>query len=339
MKVSAIPLVFFGMFLGGFQAAAFQETAGSASNSPTMPFVIELRSVVETSRETLTLYDLLENPQAVPPEWIRTFQGIALGPSPSVGSEKTVRTNQLGPYLMKLLASLGVQPESVDLSIPERIVLRRKAAALNTEIIEDLYRAYIRDHAPWDTSEMEIRDIVISGLAPMPDGHVTHEIEAPQHTSFVGVVPLTMHFFVDGQRVRSLRVAGKILVRRTVLFATQNLRRDTVLGPEHVEFREMVVSDPERIYATRLEDVVGHRVVRPVRAWQPLEMAFLDKPLCITTGKPVTIIYQEGSLKLSARGESKDNGAQGDWIRVVNVASQKTVKARVVDEATVTLTP
>lgn len=339
MKVFVLALGLFAMLWSGSTAAALQEEAGSMAPSTAGPSVIEVRSVVETSRETLTLYDLVENTEALPPQWIQAFQSISLGPSPSVGSEKIVRTDHLGSYLKKVLSSLGVQAEAVFLSIPERIVLRRKAAALNAQVIEDLYRAYIRDHAPWNAAEMEIRDITISGLATIPDGDVTHEIEVPPNTSFIGVVPVTMHFFVDGQKVRSLRVAGKILVRRTVLHASQNLRRDTVLEPEHVEFREIVISDAERTYATRLEDVVGKRVVRPVSARQPLDMAFLDKPLCITSGKPVTILYQQGSLKLAARGESKDNGAQGDWIRVVNLASQKTFKARVVDEATVTLTP
>ncbi|ROR01896.1 flagellar basal body P-ring formation chaperone FlgA [Desulfosoma caldarium] len=339
MKGFVLALVLFGSLFGGFTAESMAEQAASSMSSTPEPSVIQVRSIVETSEETLTLYDLLDNAHALPPLWIQKFQSISLGPSPSLGSEKAVRTDHLAPYLKKVLTSLGVQTDTVYFSIPERIVLRRKAAVLEAEFIENLYRAYIDDHAPWNASEMEIRDIVISGLASIPDGHVTHEIEAPQNTSFVGVVPVTMHFFVDGQKVRSLRVAGKVLVRRTVLHASQNLRRHTILEPEHVELREITVSEPGKIYATRLEDVVGKRVVRPVRAGQPLEMAFLAKPLCVTSGKPVTILYQEGPLKLSARGESKDNGAQGDWIRVVNLASKKILKVQVLDEDTVLLKP
>ncbi|MEJ5347455.1 MAG: flagellar basal body P-ring formation chaperone FlgA [Desulfosoma sp.] len=339
MKVFVTVLVVLSLVSAGSMAAALQEESRSGSFVNTPPSMIEVRSIVETSQETLTLYDLLENPETLPPQWVQAFQTISLGQSPSLGSEKSVRTDHLGPYLRNLLASLGVNPDTVLFSIPERITLRRKAAALNTKEIEDLYRAYIQNHAPWNPSEMEIRDIVISGLAMIPDGRVTHEIEAPQNSSFVGVVPLTIHFFVDSQKVRSLRVAGKVIVRRTVLHANQNLRRDTILGPEHLEFREMILTDAEKTYATRLEDVVGKRLIRPVSPRQPLEMSFLDKPLCITSGKPVTILYHQGSLRVSAKGISKDNGAEGDWIRVVNVTSQKTVKARVMDETTVTVTP
>lgn len=300
---------------------------------------IHVRSVVETPYETLTLYDLVENASSLPQRWTDVFRSIQLGQNPPVGMEKTVRTDSLGPYLKNVLASLGVDPERVFLSIPERILLRRKVADVDPQRIEDLYRAYIRDHAPWDPAEMEIRDIVISGLAAVPDGEVTHQIEAPPETAFLGVVPLTIQFFVEGHKVRTLRVAGKVTVRKTVLHARQNLRRDTVLGPEHLEFREIVLSDASRTYATRMEELVGKRLIRPVNARQAIETAFVDKPLSVTAGKPVTILYQDGSLKLTAKGESKESGAEGDWIRVVNAASQKTLKAKVLDENTVTLNP
>lgn len=337
-------LVFISLSVLGFLWAGFSPASPPGGDAPALstdasPSALQIRSLVETSQETLTLYDLIDNAEGLPPRWAGAFRSVPLGQSPPVGSEKTVRTDHLGPYLKKVLASLGTDPDKVFLSIPERITLRRKSAALDPRFLEDLYRAYIRDHAPWDPAEMDIRDIVISGLAAIPQGEVTHQIEAPPETSFLGVVPLTIHFFVEGRKVRSLRVAGKVTVRKRVVHATQNLRRDTVLGPEHLEFREILLTDATKTYATRMEELVGKRLVRPVNARQPIETAFVDKPLCITSGKPVTILYQEGSLKLTAKGESKESGAEGDWIRVVNAASQKTLKAKVVDETTVVLNP
>lgn len=339
MRFTVITVLILGL-LGSWESpASTLDRDVSSSSTAASATAVHVRSVVETSQETLTLYDLIDDAASLPPRWAEVFRSIQLGQSPPVGSEKTVRTDNLGPYLRKVLASLGVDPEQVFLSVPERITLRRKAAAVNTALIEDLYRAYIRDHAPWNPSEMDIRDIVISGLAAVPEGEVTYQIEAPPESSFLGVVPLTIHCFVEGRKVRSLRVAGKVTVRRVVLHATQNLRRDTVLDSEHLEFREIILTDAAKTYATRMEDLVGKRLTRPVNARQPIETTFVDKPLCITSGKPVTILYQEGSLKLTARGESKESGAEGDWIRVVNVASQKTLKARVVDETTVALNP
>jgi len=333
-----ISLSVLGLLCAGL-SPAWPEAHISSAFAEANPSTLQVRSVVETSQETLSLYDLIDNPEGLPPRWAGAFRSIPLGQSPPVGSEKTVRTDNLGPYLKKVLASLGADPEQVFLSIPERITLRRKAVAVNPQRVEDLYRAYIRDHAPWNPAEMDIRDIVISGLAAVPEGEVTHQIEAPPETSFLGVVPLTIHFFVEGRKVRSLRVAGKVTVRKKVLHAAQNLRRDTVLGPEHMEFREILLTDAAKTYATRREELVGKRLIRPVNARQPIETAFVDKPLCITSGKPVTILYQDGSLKLTAKGESKESGAEGDWIRVVNAASQKTLKVRVVDETTVALNP
>uniref|UniRef100_A0A832A2Y0 Flagellar basal body P-ring formation protein FlgA n=1 Tax=Desulfacinum infernum TaxID=35837 RepID=A0A832A2Y0_9BACT len=339
MRSILITLSVLGLLWPGLSSASPQDAQLAGASAEADPSVLQVRSVVETSQETLSLYDLIDNGEALPPRWAGAFRSIPLGQSPPVGSEKTVRTDNLGPYLKKVLASLGTDPEQVFLSIPERITLRRKAATVNPQLVEDLYRAYIRDHAPWDPAEMDIRDIVISGLAAVPEGEVTQQIEAPPETSFLGVVPLTIHFFVEGRKVRSLRVAGKVTVRKKVLHAAQNLRRDTVLGPEHLEFREILLSDAAKTYATRMEELVGKRLIRPVNARQPIETAFVDKPLCITSGKPVTILYQDGSLKLTAKGESKESGAEGDWIRVVNAASQKTLKAKVVDETTVALNP
>mgnify|MGYP001551875081 FL=1 len=87
------------------------------------------------------------------------------------------------------------------------------------------------------------------------------------------------------------------------------------------------------------EDLIGMTPRRIAYADRPLLRHDLQRPQLVSRGDNVTIVYDYGPMKLSAKGKALESGSKEDNIRVVNVASNRTIDAFVIDSGVVTVTP
>ncbi len=299
------------------------------------PAEIHFRSSVELSKDVVTLADLIASCRGVPGDWLVYFHSLELGPTPPLGNDQFIRGENLQAYVRRILRLKGYDPDKTLLFIPERITIKRKAVTIDPDQLEKIFRSYVLENAPWPAESLEIRDFSFSGLPVVPAGEITHRVQAAPKEKFLGHVTLSVHFYRNGKKVRTLRLAGEVILRKKVVHALHALRRGEIVGPDDVELRETEITDPNRNYAFALSQVVGKRVIRNMAMGDAVDLSYLDKPLLVRKGKPVTIVYQAPGLKVTAKGEAKDDGGYGDWIQVVNLTSDKILKARVLDEDTV----
>ena len=292
---------------------------------------------VSASRKRVSLMDLVDR-GTIPEQWQKSMAAIDIGEAPSVGSQKYIDPRNLHPFLCQFIESQGTASAKIQIHMPERIVVERKSIELSQDRIEEIYRKCVADNAPWDQEEMVIQRITTSGHAVLPDGEVTHEVAFAPREKFIGNVTATIDLFVDGEKVRSLRVTGKIDVTLNVVQLTRPLKQNEIIGPDDLETRRIVTGEAPDRFITRPEQAVGKRLVRNTAPQQPLEAKDLDKALVLKRGDLVTIVYDHPGLRLTARGQVKEDGAAGDNIRVHNSASNKTILCRVVDAQTVQAT-
>jgi flagella basal body P-ring formation protein FlgA len=77
---------------------------------------------------------------------------------------------------------------------------------------------------------------------------------------------------------------------------------------------------------THADDVIGQAARRSLRAGLALSPDDLTEPLMVERQELVTLIYRHGSLALSVRARSMDDGAQGQSIDVTNLQSNRVVR-------------
>ena len=93
-----------------------------------------------------------------------------------------------------------------------------------------------------------------------------------------------------------------------------------------------------RLPADRIDDpevAIGKRTRRAVDTGTVLRPDLLEFPPLIKRGDRVRIVAESAGLRISAFGQAKQKGAQGELIPVVNLDSNKVIHARVVDSQTV----
>lgn len=201
--------------------------------------------------------------------------------------------------------------------------------------IREAVAAFIRDNAPWPSEQVEVEAIFVPGPAFVPLGRVSLHVSAPKGGRFVGRSNFAVGVSVDRRPARTVWVAAEITVWSEVVIALRTLYRGEILDAGGVGVDRRRMKDVPRGAVLRVDDVVGKRVSRLVQAGSAVTSAAVEVPPVIRKGDWVTILAEGGSVRISAPGEARDEGAPGETIRVANRASKRTVQARVVDSRTV----
>ena len=64
-------------------------------------------------------------------------------------------------------------------------------------------------------------------------------------------------------------------------------------------------------------------------------MRYLESPLAVVRNQAVTMLVRTGGIEISARATTVDQGSVGQTVEVMNLATKKRMRARVIDEKTV----
>jgi flagella basal body P-ring formation protein FlgA len=89
--------------------------------------------------------------------------------------------------------------------------------------------------------------------------------------------------------------------------------------------------EPRPVYEGRgalaPQSAAGKEAVRPLREGMPVRSIDLIRPQIVKRGEPVTIAVRAGALSITAQGKALASGARGDNVRVVNLATNRTLDA------------
>jgi flagella basal body P-ring formation protein FlgA len=169
----------------------------------------------------------------------------------------------------------------------------------------------------------------------LPKGPFTARVSAPKNSELAGHVPLQVVFTVEPDFERRIGVTASLEQRVNVVVARRPLGRFKPIDAADVELRAVDVAG---LPADRIDDpevVIGKRTRRALDSGTVLRPDLLEFPPLVKRGDRVRIIAESAGLRISAFGQVKQKGAQGELIPVVNLDSNKVIHARVVDSMTV----
>ena len=116
--------------------------------------------------------------------------------------------------------------------------------------------------------------------------------------------------------------------KTTVLVLTERKNTDELISDADVTLIEM--AKPPKDAILEPEQLIGKAARHPINPDQPIRPIDLKPFVVVKKGEMVTIELQTPNMNLTASGKSLDNGAQGQAVRVMNLASNKTIFAKVV---------
>ena len=109
------------------------------------------------------------------------------------------------------------------------------------------------------------------------------------------------------------------------LVATRTIRAETVIAPDDVTLvaAEIPGALDDPALAVGLETRVA------IYAGKPVRLADLGPPTLVDRNQVVPLIYLSGGLAIATEGRALARGAEGEVIRIMNLASRSTVSGRI----------
>jgi flagella basal body P-ring formation protein FlgA len=256
---------------------------------------------------------------------LETLKKIDLGQSPSPGVSLSLRRSQLEARLI----SSGGPVNDARWFIPETVNILGGGRELSEDYIRGIIKEYLDRSEPYVSGRYDI----ISLRSPQPpalpsEGTVEYKF-VPQPSSNPAYLAGTVFFTVKGKEVARLRVTVQVELELPALVAVRDLSRGRVLSEE--DLSESFVSFSRAKGAlSSVPQAVGQTLKLGIRAGDPVRDRDLVQTSMVNKGETVTIIAQSGSLKVTALGQAKENGALGQTITVINQDSKKTISAKVI---------
>jgi flagella basal body P-ring formation protein FlgA len=309
--------------VGAALLAAAVEAAG--------PIRVQVHDESEVSADQILL-GAIAGIDGADAEGVRKLESVNLGRSPLPGKTRALDA----ATILSRLRQSGVDPERIDLQVPSEVLVSRGAVTVEREQIEQIVRRFIQQQAAGTAAgTLAIKDIRVSEAVVLPKGPFSAHVSAPRQGELAGQVPLQVIFNAGPDCERRVWVTASLERRVNVVVARRPLGRFKPLEAEDLEVKALDVAGlPE----DRIEDpeaAIGKRTRRALDSGTVLRPDLLESPPLVKRGDRVRIIAESAGLRISAFGQAKQKGAQGELIPVVNLDSNKVIHARVVDSQTV----
>jgi len=160
------------------------------------------------------------------------------------------------------------------------------------------------------------------------------ELIVPEEMPLAVTFPTSLKPWGTGNATlgKEISVTFTLRVYRGVVRATRDLFPGETIVPQDVLLQVEVLSGENEKSSSTLEEVVGKKVQKRVRAGEVVGSSALGKEKLIERGDLVTIVAQKGGIVVAAMGKARGSGSLGDTIVVENVASRKRMEAEIIDE-------
>ena len=210
------------------------------------------------------------------------------------------------------------------------------AATVSEHQIKQAVKGYIEKNMPWAPGALRLEFVVNPGDQQFSGQKVSWQVQGRQDEDFIGESAFNVRFYdLDSVFLRELPVRVKMEASIDVVVTTKPLSIGTVIGSEDVKQCQRWYSQYPQGVMTDLEEVVGKTLTTQVRANTELTRYALKAARLVRKGSMVKMLAETGTLVVTAIGQSQENGAQGEVIRVKNLSSNKIVYAKVIDPSLV----
>ncbi len=270
------------------------------------------------------------------PQRLRTLMSReSIGEISQEGGRKYVYGEQLEVFMKGFLSSHGLEMARVKMDFPRQIIVERSSSAISRDEIMGLYKNHILEALGKSREDLIIKDVDCPESLSVPPGRRVSRVVARPGERYLGRVTLLVEFFVNDRKVSSVDVSATVSLFQAVAHTTRAVRRNAVIDFEDVDLRKIVITNSDQGLYSELESVVGMQATKNIGPLQPVQRGDLTNAVVLRRGDTVTIVYETSGFRVTARGQARQSGIQGQIIRVVNVESNRSVDCRVIDSETV----
>lgn len=139
----------------------------------------------------------------------------------------------------------------------------------------------------------------------------------------------------QGAPVAQLPLSGQVTAMAEVPVLRVLVTRGQLVAEDMVDYALLPANRLAGGMVVDPADLLGQAARRTLHPGRPIRVADLMPPIVVAKNKLVTMMYEVGALRLTARGRALGDGGAGALIKVLNIDSKRTVDALIIDNDTV----
>jgi flagella basal body P-ring formation protein FlgA len=291
---------------------------------------IDVRAASVVSGAQITIGDVADV-HGENAKMVAKVQAIVIGQAPGAGEERSL----YGGYIATRLKQHGFDSPQWQLNVPEKIRVTRAFQRLEARDLEAAVAQAIKQQMPWKAGRATMRDIRGIEAVVLPPGNVQHEVTFLGQADFLGPTSFAILLRVDGNVEKRMYGTAYVEVLHDVVTVIRPMARHEVITEADIRLTQIKLSQPLRQVVTSVDEVVGKRARRPLRANTMLRTYEVEAQPVVRKGDVVLLVVESARLKVTMLGEALEPGEEGATIRVRNTSSKREVHAVVIDSKTV----
>ena len=148
------------------------------------------------------------------------------------------------------------------------------------------------------------------------------------HFSVIALLP-------SGAPAAQLPLSGQVTAMAEVPVLRDMVTRGQLVNQQLIDYALVPANRLGGGIVLDAADLAGQAARRTLHPGRPIRAADLMPPIVVPKNKLVSMVYEVGALRLTARGRTLTDGGAGAVIKVLNIDSNRTVDALVIDDGTV----
>ena len=234
------------------------------------------------------------------------LENCVVGRSPLPGRSRQIEGN----YIKLKLKQSGIDISRIVFQAPDHIEVTRQSLTISSEELKTIARSFIEANTPYAQDRIRIKKIQANQEVVLPSGKITYQVKPPQHTDYVGNIPLAITFKCNGASVKKVWVMVTVEVMSDIIVVKKPLGRYQVIKMADIELQARDLAKVPNNALTSLEDVVGQRAKRTIDTQTVLTANMIESPPLVRRGDIVVMIAESGGLRISTQGEARQRGGQ-----------------------------
>jgi len=239
------------------------------------------------------------------------------------------------PVLLSRLASNGIPPSKVQFAGAEKVIVKQTAQAVSTAQLVQFAREFLAKSFPAQTiAQIELSHSPDS-LVLIGTGRDVKLTPRVVKTPLPGQAKIEVDVLVDGRLVGSRQVQFRLKFNCRRATALSDIPAGTVITPQNVKLEPAVVDSPDPADWASPYGLLAKHPIPADTVIRPSMVAPAQPQVVLRRNQSVLIRIETAGLLVTATGKALEEGKIGDFVKVQNVDSQRTVIVKINTDGTV----
>jgi flagella basal body P-ring formation protein FlgA len=292
---------------------------------------ISLRPMAEVEGNTIELGEIAVV-AGVEPGLAASLEAVDFGYTPSPSYTRTILATKVAEKLRNDFPGLEFV---VDGAIACTVTPRTQM--VTNEEIEAAARAVLESAVTGERITLLLRSAVDDAIVPYTP--VPPEVRATLNTPDVrsGIQSVSVRVEIDGRTHAVRQVHFDVQRWQTVAVLRRPVPSGTIITPDNVEEREVLVPPSQREPALTADMLIGSVTARYLDAGRAVQRIDVHRPKVVEARAPLILEVRHGQITARAAAIALEDGSAGDRIRVRIVDSGREMHVTVVSRELVVI--